>query len=243
MSGRWPHSCGMRQARAYVDGLIDSDASRMDGVMRNATRMRALMRSYARHTSTQASQAPIAADPASMTPQCRRTGERLPGCSRTCPCHRGSPRMESSASLQDRCTHQSHAALRRSLDRPGGHACYTGWAPVGHRDLRIAARVLVPQGSVGVCGGRGRGGLLLSGQDGSGGGRGGGARRWSVGTNRGQAGCGQIDDAAPGLRSLAERVDVARMGEPSFLAVVTAGEAAYRRGDGVLVIPLACPGP
>ena len=35
-------------------------------------------------------------------------------------------------------------------------------------------------------------------------------------------GGGQIDDAAPGLRSLAERVDVARMGEPSFLAVVTA---------------------
>ena len=41
-----------RLARTYVEGLIDSDVARMDGVLRNSTRMRALMRAYARHVST-----------------------------------------------------------------------------------------------------------------------------------------------------------------------------------------------
>lgn len=50
----------------------------------------------------------------------------------------------------------------------------------------------------------------------------------------------QFDEAATHLRRLRERVDADRMGEPSFLAVVTAGATAYRRDDGVLVIPLAC---
>lgn len=51
-----------RLARNYVEGLIDSDVARMDGVSRNSTRMRALMRAYARHVSTQAAQARITAD-------------------------------------------------------------------------------------------------------------------------------------------------------------------------------------
>ena len=50
----------------------------------------------------------------------------------------------------------------------------------------------------------------------------------------------QLDEAAAHLRRLRERVDANRMGEPSFLAVVTAGATAYRRDDGVLVVPLAC---
>lgn len=50
----------------------------------------------------------------------------------------------------------------------------------------------------------------------------------------------QLDEAATHLRRLRERVDADRMGEPSFLAVVTAGVTAYRRDDGVLVLPLAC---
>ena len=55
-----------------------------------------------------------------------------------------------------------------------------------------------------------------------------------------ELGSRQFDEAATHLRRLRERVDADRMGEPSFLAVVTAGATAYRRDDGVLVIPLAC---
>ncbi|MDO5094282.1 MAG: hypothetical protein Q4D79_12880 [Propionibacteriaceae bacterium] len=50
----------------------------------------------------------------------------------------------------------------------------------------------------------------------------------------------QVDEAAAHLRKLASRVDTERMGAPSFLMVVTGGQAAYRRDDGVLVVPLAC---
>ncbi|MBF0696720.1 MULTISPECIES: hypothetical protein [Actinomyces] len=44
------------------------------------------------------------------------------------------------------------------------------------------------------------------------------------------------------MRSLAQWVDDDRMAAPFLLAVLTAGAAACRRDDGVLVIPLARPG-
>ena len=53
-------------------------------------------------------------------------------------------------------------------------------------------------------------------------------------------GQGYIEDASKNLRIFAERVDEASMGRPSFLAVVTCTMYAYRREDGVYVVPLAC---
>lgn len=50
----------------------------------------------------------------------------------------------------------------------------------------------------------------------------------------------EIDDGAKHLLQIAERVDTTRIGSPSFLMVVTGGQFAYRREDGVLVIPLGC---
>lgn len=47
-------SDAIQHARDYVDGLVDSDLSRVDSVNRSSTRMRALLRSYARNISTQA---------------------------------------------------------------------------------------------------------------------------------------------------------------------------------------------
>ncbi len=53
-------------------------------------------------------------------------------------------------------------------------------------------------------------------------------------------GSGYVDDAAKNLRKLAERVDTDVAGKPSFLAVVTCTAYAYRREDGVYVVPIAC---
>ena len=47
-----------------------------------------------------------------------------------------------------------------------------------------------------------------------------------------------IDDAAATLLRLAERVDIERHGRPAALAVVTGWGYAYRRADGVDVIPI-----
>lgn len=53
-------------------------------------------------------------------------------------------------------------------------------------------------------------------------------------------GQGDIDKGARNLRRVAANVDPGRHGEPVFLAVVTGWGYAYRRPDGVFVIPVGC---
>lgn len=52
-----------------------------------------------------------------------------------------------------------------------------------------------------------------------------------------------VDAAAASLLRFKRKVDTVRTGEPAFLAVVTTRSAALRRGDGVLVLPVAALGP
>ncbi len=55
-----------------------------------------------------------------------------------------------------------------------------------------------------------------------------------------ELGAGYLEDAVKNLKKLAERVDTDIAGKPSFLAVVTCTPYAYRREDGVYVVPIAC---
>ena len=50
----------------------------------------------------------------------------------------------------------------------------------------------------------------------------------------------QIEEAAQHLQELARKVDDEKMGHPSFLMVLTGGEYAYQRKDGVLIVPIGC---
>ena len=51
----------------------------------------------------------------------------------------------------------------------------------------------------------------------------------------------KIRDGADALKDLAGKIDTARMREPSFLTVlVGVGQYAYRREDGVYVVPIGC---
>jgi uncharacterized protein len=52
-----------------------------------------------------------------------------------------------------------------------------------------------------------------------------------------------IDEAARNLLSFAEKVDQSTSGPPSFLGIVTTGEYAFVRPDGVQVIPIGALGP
>ena len=54
---------------------------------------------------------------------------------------------------------------------------------------------------------------------------------------------GAVDSAARSLRGFADRVDVERHGEPAALIVITGGRYAYRRPDGVVVVPITALGP
>ena len=50
----------------------------------------------------------------------------------------------------------------------------------------------------------------------------------------------QIEIAAKNLLKLSSKVDTEKMGKPSFLMVLTGGQYAYKRDDGVLVVPIGC---
>lgn len=55
-----------------------------------------------------------------------------------------------------------------------------------------------------------------------------------------KTGSKEIEDAATNLIKLSQTVDTTKIGEPSFLMVLTAGQYAYRREDGVYVVPIGC---
>ena len=50
----------------------------------------------------------------------------------------------------------------------------------------------------------------------------------------------QIEEAAANLIKLSNKVDAEKMNQPSFLMVLTGGQVAYWRADGVLVVPIGC---
>lgn len=66
--GGWPESIDMDddvaldQAFDYIDAVIGSDMSRVDNIKRDPQKVRALLRSYARNQGSQTSQASISAD-------------------------------------------------------------------------------------------------------------------------------------------------------------------------------------
>ena len=50
----------------------------------------------------------------------------------------------------------------------------------------------------------------------------------------------EIEKAAKNWIALKEKVDTKKMNTPSFLMVLTGGEVAYRREDGVYVVSIGC---
>jgi predicted AAA+ superfamily ATPase len=55
-----------------------------------------------------------------------------------------------------------------------------------------------------------------------------------------KVGGNKIDEAAANLLKLSDRVDTEHMKKPSFLMVVYGGQYAYRRSDGIYVVPVGC---
>ena len=50
----------------------------------------------------------------------------------------------------------------------------------------------------------------------------------------------EIEDGAKHLLTLEQKVDTTVVGKPTFKMVVTGGQFAYQRPDGVYVVPLSC---
>jgi predicted AAA+ superfamily ATPase len=50
----------------------------------------------------------------------------------------------------------------------------------------------------------------------------------------------QIEEAAENLLKLKEKINTDKMREPSFLMVLTGGQYAFQRKDGVFIVPIGC---
>lgn len=246
--GGWPEAVvsesrgdAGRMARDYVLELLDSNINEMDGIRRNRTWMRQIMRSYARNVSGQASLSTIAADMQGEPPSAPTLSEYVDALSRAFVLNDLSawnPRLRSKTAVRTSPTrHFSDPSIAAAVLATTPRGLLDDFETFGLlfeslciHDLRVYASAL--GGSLYHY--RDKTGLEADAvvvlDDG----------RWAlVEVKMGQS---RIDEGASHLLKLAERIDQTREGRPSFLMVLTSTACAYRRKDGVVVVPLACLG-
>lgn len=247
--GGWPQAIGMSrraalvQSRDYVDGVVNSDISRVDGVSRDPQRVRRLLRSYARfqgasvpYTSLQSDLATNETDSFNVDTvasyiQALRQIFVIEDVSAW------NPNLRSSTAIRTTDTRYfvdpsiATAALGLGPDDLIGDLNTFGliFETLCLRDLRVYAQSL--DGTVYHY--RDRNGLecdavihLRNGAYGL------------VEIKLG--GAAAIDQGAHSLKTLRDNLDTTRMKAPAFLMVLTGiGDYAYQRPDGVLVVPIA----
>lgn len=248
--GGWPFACSLQgdaalaQAFDYVDAVIKKDVSRVDGTNRNITTTRLLMRSYARNQGSQATIGTIVAD--MMTNDENEIGIKTAGS--YLDALRKIFVIEDSEAWNPNL--RSKTAIRTAKTRyfidPSIGTAVLGLGPkdlindlntmglffetLCVRDLRIFADALDGQ----VFHYRDKSGLecdavihLRNGRY--------GLVEIKLGGDR------LINEGASNLLALVDKINTDKMKEPSFLMVLTGtGDFAYRRKDGVYVVPIGC---
>lgn len=248
--GGWPFACSLQgdaalaQAFDYVDAVIKKDVSRVDGTSRNITTTRLLMRSYARNQGSQATIGTIVAD--MMTNDENEIGIKTAGS--YLDALRKIFVIEDSEAWNPNL--RSKTAIRTANTRyfidPSIGTAVLGLGPkdlindlntmglffetLCVRDLRIFADALDGQ----VFHYRDKSGLecdavihLRNGRY--------GLVEIKLGGDR------LINEGASNLLALVDKINTDKMKEPSFLMVLTGtGDFAYRRKDGVYVVPIGC---
>lgn len=244
--GGWPRSVdekesiALRRAYDYVDSLAETEISSSDGVERNPARIRNLMRSLARNVSTAAKLTTIREDMegddiisdktvTSYINALRRMSvvEDLPAW---CPAVRSKTAIRTSPKRHFVDPSIAVAVLRMSPEGLLKDFKTFGllFESLCVRDLRVYAQAMDGE----VFHYRDRSGLeadaIVHLKDG----------RW--GAVEIKTGAKETEKAAENLIKLKDRIDTERMTPPSFLMVLTASEYAYRRRDGVYVVPIGC---
>lgn len=248
--GGWPFACSLQgdaalaQAFDYVDAVIKKDVSQVDGTNRNITTTRLLMRSYARNQGSQATIGTIVAD--MMTNDENEIGIKTAGS--YLDALRKIFVIEDSEAWNPNL--RSKTAIRTANTRyfidPSIGTAVLGLGPkdlindlntmglffetLCVRDLRIFADALDGQ----VFHYRDKSGLecdavihLRNGRY--------GLVEIKLGGDR------LINEGASNLLALVDKINTDKMKEPSFLMVLTGtGDFAYRRKDGVYVVPIGC---
>lgn len=244
--GGWPEAVAKRQtsaqiARNYVDAVVNVDVQKVDGVERNPYRVRQLLRSYARNISTMASLTTVLADIQANDVAFSDTTmygyvnalrrifliEDIPAWK---PSLRSKAAIRTSEKRQFVDPSIATAILRANVDSILDDFNYFGFLfeSLVARDLRVYAQAL--DGEIFHYRDKDNleADLVIRLND----------DRWAAVEVK--LGSKEIEDGAKHLIELRNKVDTSKVGEPSFLMVVTGGQFAYRREDGVFVVPIGC---
>lgn len=244
--GGWPGAVLMPEngellAREYTDTLVEADIRNLDSVERNPYRVRQVLRSLARNISTLTSAKTILEDVRAndLTINERTLDNYLNVMRRLfvvedVPAWSPSVRSKTTirTSLKRQLADPSIAAAVMRLDAKALlHDLNTFgflFESLCTRDMRVYAQA----NDADIFHYRDKDeleiDLIVSRNDG----------KWAaVEVKLGEH---QADEASANLRRFKNKVDTSRIGEPAFLMVLTGGKFAYRRNDGILVVPLAC---
>ena len=247
--GGWPASVidggpsSLRHVRDYVEMVINADISRVDGVEKNPKRVRRLMRSLARNTSSMAKMKTIvddiAGDDADGAVSDRTIAAYMNALRRIFvieeqpawgPSIRPKTAQRTSPKLH--FVDPSIAAAVLNISPEGLFKDFTTFGLLFEslcvRDLRVYAQALDGEVYHYHDGSGLEVDAVVNLYDG----------RWGAAEIK--MGAGEIDKAAESLKKFRNKVNTEKMGEPSFLMVLTATEFGYRRSDGVYVVPIGC---
>jgi hypothetical protein len=246
--GGWPKAIGQReeialkQAYDYYDAVVESDISRADGVIRDSQRVKLLMRSYSRFIASDGTVANIKKDMSSNDTDSLDEKtiysylnalkrifvvEDLPAWS---------PNLRSKTAIRSSDTrHFVDPSIAVAALGIGPNDLLNDLNTMGLffesmciRDLRVFAEAL--DGTVYHY--RDKLGLecdaIVH------------LRNGSYALVEMKLGGSGIDEAAQNLLSLKNKIDTGRMKAPSFMMVLTGTDFAYKREDGVYVVPIGC---
>lgn len=236
-----PQSNTYNYVRDYYDGLVNMDIIDVDGVIRNPNKAKAVLKSYARGISTLTDYQTMVRDLANVGEgiDVKTLGSYISAFEKLFIIENidaWTPKLRSAKTIRTKSKKQfvdpslAVAALGTSPQELGEDMETFGFffESMVTRDLRIYLETV--NGNVfhyrdssnleADC--------ILKLEDG----------RWAAVEVK--VGGNKVDEAASNLLALSERVDTDHMRKPSFLMVVYGGQHAYRRPDGVYVVPIGC---
>lgn len=245
--GGWPGTLALERQDAlevaynYVEEVANQDVSRVDGTERNPDRARSVLRSYARNISTMASASTIMSDvranDISITDKTLTsylTALRRIFVIEDVKAWQPSLRSKTAMRTSDK-RHFTDPSIATAVLNLNPKSLCEDFNLFGFlfedmcvRDLRAYVQPL--RGDVYHY--HDNNGLeadaIIRLNDG----------RWAAVEVK--TGMREAEEAAGHLQKLRRAVDTTKVGEPSFLMVLTAGQYAYRREDGVYIVPLGC---
>jgi len=245
--GGWPASIGIaglpacRMAMDYVEAIIHQDVSRVDNVEKNPERVRLLLRSLARNVSTTSTFQTIRKDMeatdigiSDKTIQTYMNALRRIFVIEDLPAWAPSLRSKTAIRTSEK-RHFVDPSIATAVLRTNPEGILKDFAFYGFlfealctRDIRIYAQSI--DGDVFHY--RDKSGLeadlIVRLRDG----------RWAA--IEVKMGTKQIEEAAKNLLTLKAKINNEKMGKESFLMILTGGQYAYRRNDGIWIVPIGC---